>query len=107
MNKVTEALEGSELVFDKRWGWMWPQFADFSKGFIYLIRCEGFIKIGVSEDVDSRLGTISVCNPYPVTLDHVFALPSAKDAFHVERNIHNALSRYHHKGEWFTPCGMF
>lgn len=68
-------------------------------GFIYLIRCNEFYKIGVSEtSVAGRLEQLQTGNPYRLELIAYFEL---QDLLVTERKLHNMLSAKHTRGEWF------
>lgn len=64
--------------------------------FLYFVRCNEFLKVGISTNPNSRISTMQGCNPYPV---HVMAIViGGQDE---EQTIHNAWRRLHHRGEWF------
>ena len=41
--------------------------------YLYLIRCQQFYKIGVANDVQSRLAQLSTGNPFPLTVEAVYS----------------------------------
>lgn len=64
--------------------------------FLYFVRCNEFLKVGISTSLGSRISTMQGCNPYPI---HVMAtVIGGQDE---EQAIHNAWRRLHHRGEWF------
>lgn len=65
---------------------------------IYVMECQGFYKVGITENVRHRVSTVQTASPFPVTL--VASWRSA-DAKREEKRIHSLLHRYHERGEWF------
>lgn len=74
---------------------------------LYFMRCEGHIKIGVSQDPDRRLMQIrSGGSMMPVGMDYrraelVFVVNDAGDT---ERELHAKFAHLRHTGEWFTEA---
>lgn len=68
--------------------------------YLYLIRCQQFYKIGVANDVQSRLAQLSTGNPFPLTVE-VEAVYSFENAETVERCIHQRFIKQRERGEWF------
>jgi hypothetical protein len=100
MESIKTLLEPCELIYDSRWGYMYSQFAEY-KEFVYVMECETFIKVGITKNTESRLGTIRACNPYQVDLLLSFAVPLESRAVDIEKAIHTALKKHHHNREWF------
>ena len=70
-------------------------------GFIYVLRSEGFLKIGWSRNPEARLRTAKTFNPRPVDLVGFF---DAEDR--QEREVHIKFSAYRLNGsEWFKDEG--
>lgn len=67
-------------------------------GFIYVARCGEFLKVGIAGDVERRMSTMKVGNPYPVDLLMHWCSVHPKWE---ERQLHIALSDHWHQGEWF------
>lgn len=67
---------------------------------VYVVR-GGFrhIKIGISSDVQRRLGSIQTGCPFPVKLLGQWRTPHARK---VEKAAHKALMKYRTTGEWFN-----
>lgn len=75
-----------------------------SPQWVYVIRCEGFAKIGIAADPDKRLIELQVGNPF----DLVLALKLRSDnARRDERILHKLLRPHHHRGEWFKVTEAF
>lgn len=66
---------------------------------VYFVKCGNFVKVGASHNPKKRLKTISVFNPYDVELLKV-------DTSKTEKEWHDLLKEYHHKGEWFRYDGV-
>lgn len=65
-------------------------------GYVYFIRCEGYVKVGYSSNPSSRLRALAVMCPFPC---HVIGkIPGGKK---YEADIHVQLKDHHHRGEWF------
>ncbi len=69
-----------------------------SSGFIYFIQCGSFVKIGIAENVHSRLRALKIAAPEPIKIINFF---EDKNAGSVEKNFHRLLKKYHSNGEWF------
>lgn len=69
-----------------------------SAHWIYVIRCEGFVKIGIAGDPQARLRDMQVGNPFPLILVAKFWTDNARRD---ERALHWALRPHRQRGEWF------
>jgi hypothetical protein len=67
--------------------------------YIYLIRCQNFYKIGVANDVQSRLAQLSTGNPFPLELMAAFGFENANA---VETVFHQKFACRWQRGEWFS-----
>lgn len=69
---------------------------------VYFVQARtlGFIKIGVTVDIDDRINGIQVGCP-----DHVELIGGIADrrAYHLERALHARFDADRHRGEWFRP----
>lgn len=70
-------------------------------GYLYALRCEQFVKVGVTLDLARRVSEVKAVNPFPVHAEMCRALKRSY-MFVVEKEIHRILRAYHHDGEWFT-----
>ena len=66
--------------------------------FLYLIKCQQFVKIGVANHVESRLAQLSTGNPFPLEVLAVYGFDDAEIA---ERAIHQRFANSRKRGEWF------
>lgn len=69
--------------------------------FVYFIRLDTFIKIGISRDPRSRCVALSVATPYPCTLVAVRPCETGKEARQIEHEYHRKFYAHRAKGEWF------
>lgn len=66
--------------------------------YLYLIKCQQFYKIGVANDVQSRLAQLSTGNPFKLEVLAVYGFANAE---FVERAIHQRFANERKRGEWF------
>lgn len=66
--------------------------------YLYLIDCKGSKKIGVANDVVSRLAALQTGNPFPLELIVCFKFVSAEV---VEKALHQKFQAARIHGEWF------
>ena len=68
---------------------------------IYEIEEPSVCKIGVASDVAQRLSSMQVGTWRILKTAHAVRLPSKSTAHAIERQVHQALSALHCRGEWF------
>lgn len=66
--------------------------------YLYIIKCQEFHKIGIANDVDTRLSQLSTGNPYPLDVVSIYGFQNAET---VERALHQRYSDVRVRGEWF------
>jgi hypothetical protein len=66
--------------------------------YLYLIRCDKFVKIGIACDVKNRLKTLQTGNPYQLALIDSFEFD---EALRVESILHSKYDHARVRGEWF------
>lgn len=72
---------------------------DYS-GYVYLITSEvGLTKIGLTDDVQKRFGSIDSCSPCRIELHHC---QFVQDTNRLERLLHQHFASKRVKGEWFN-----
>lgn len=69
-----------------------------ASAFIYFIGCGKFIKVGIARDIEKRLQLLQIGNPYPLKILRSFLSANPQRD---EERLHNALERFHARGEWF------
>jgi hypothetical protein len=69
-------------------------------GYVYFIQCHNnhFIKIGYTKDIKARLQIIQSNNPEQIDILNII-MGTEK----LESQIHNQLSKYKIRGEWYYP----
>jgi len=67
-------------------------------GFVYLIKCNEFVKIGVAVNAQLRIRDMQIGNPYELVLLKSYPSPVP---YEDEENLHCILERYRVRGEWF------
>ncbi len=67
-------------------------------GVVYVFRCGLYVKIGVAANAHKRLGMLQTGNPHKIVCVCVLCSDAPYDA---EQALHNLLSRYLQRGEWF------
>jgi hypothetical protein len=67
--------------------------------YVYLIRCQQYYKIGVANDVSSRLAQLSTGNPFPL---EVLATYEFANAEFIEKALHQRFENRWERGEWFS-----
>lgn len=61
----------------------------------------GPVKVGISKDVDRRLGETRTYCPYPIDMAYVFECPNKAIARDIEKSFHVTQSSARTHGEWF------
>lgn len=70
--------------------------------FVYVIRCEQFVKIGKTTQKENRLATMQTANPFELV---TVAIIDPDDGDELEKALHKRFARYRHRGEWFRNAG--
>lgn len=68
---------------------------------LYVIKSEGFCKVGIAENVTKRLETFRAGNPHPLALVRQYHFNSRLHALLAERTVHKVLAPYSIGREWF------
>lgn len=63
---------------------------------IYLIWCEGYVKIGWAKNPSRRLQALQIGSPFPMKL-----LATIRGDLDWEKKLHSAVSDKHVRGEWY------
>ena len=67
-------------------------------GWVYLLRCREYYKIGITGDLKARLVSYRTENPYPI---HLLAAGFVHGYEAIEKEICTFYKHLHHRGEWF------
>jgi len=77
--------------------------------YLYLVHCktetlpnDNLYKIGVANDVESRLAQLQTGSPFELVIEECYELDGAEIA---KRAIHQAYAKMHVRGEWFSLGG--
>lgn len=65
---------------------------------VYLMKCNEFYKIGFSQNVNGRVETLQIGNPYKIELlweDTVY------NYMQIEEGLHKKFANKNHRGVWF------
>lgn len=68
--------------------------------YVYFARCEGYVKIGRSVNVERRIANLQTTMPFDIGPVWVIADP-LRD---LERECHHQFAAHRHRGEWFRWC---
>lgn len=72
--------------------------ANETSGYIYMIDCGEFTKIGLSIKPQQRFDDLNATVPFDMYLVHTMKTKNMKRA---EKYLHTNLAQYRTKGEWF------
>jgi len=67
--------------------------------YVYLINCQQFYKIGIANDVQSRLAQLATGNPFDLEVLAIFGFANASP---VETALHQRFANTRKHGEWFS-----
>lgn len=67
-------------------------------GYVYIVRCNEFYKVGIAHEIKARLSSLQIGNPYKVELMYAFRCNYPRQ---IEQAIHEMLEDNHIRGEWF------
>ena len=69
--------------------------------FLYIVRCNEFYKIGISDNVKNRMFGMQTDNPYKLEL--IVSVQGPCDAIsRFEKRLHKSLKKWNIQGEWFA-----
>lgn len=75
---------------------------------VYFIRCEQFVKIGISKNVEARLGQIrkggGTLFPRRLDVEAAELIATEPGGFVREKELHKRFAHLRHTGEWFTEA---
>jgi len=74
---------------------------DIIPSYVYVMRCERFVKVGITSNLKKRLAGLQGENPFRVTLASQFLLADRRYAWLAEQNCHKVMREYRVFGEWF------
>ena len=62
---------------------------------------QNFRKVGSTCNLRSRVQQLSVATPYAVSFEYALKSPDSLTNVCIEKYVHEALAKYHIRGEWF------
>lgn len=68
-------------------------------GYVYLLKCQDFYKIGIATDVHKRISGMQTGSPYTILL---VASVEVDNPLALEKELHAMYSHRHHRREWFA-----
>jgi hypothetical protein len=96
MDKLEHAIKHSEKLKRQREGLV-------PTGFVYIIQCHDFVKVGFADNVSTKLSNLQSGCPYELRLLASWKVEAAAIA---ESKLHRLWERYEIRGEWFkVPYG--
>ena len=75
-----------------------PTGPRMTRGFVYLVQCGPYYKIGISTQVDERIKQLSTLPPFDIELSHM--IPT-DDMYTLESTLHERFADKRKNGEWF------
>jgi hypothetical protein len=73
-----------------------------AKEYLYLLECEGFYKIGISNNPKMRFTAIRTANPFEVKPVLCIFSYCRKKTHAIEKQLHGKFRSICHRNEWFT-----
>lgn len=67
-------------------------------GYVYLLSCDKYHKIGIAKDVEARVKSMQGHNPYLIEIVHSFR---SNNPSRDEKLLHNMFRDRRTSGEWF------
>lgn len=72
--------------------------------FVYMIRCESYLKIGVTNNLSRRLHSLAIGCPMPMFMEAAYAFDADYAAKDAEKELHKEMYKmgFYYRGEWFA-----
>lgn len=70
---------------------------------LYVLSCNGLLKIGVTSDIDKRIKSLQTGNPHEIKLEYIEERERPEKA---ERFLHKYFDKNRLKGEWFENISL-
>jgi hypothetical protein len=93
VNRLDHAIKHARKMMIKR------ENKATGPGFVYIIGCHGYVKVGIAKNVAVRVCGLQVGCPYELKL--LLSFPT-NHMERDERRIHEMWKRYEVRGEWFS-----
>ena len=72
------------------------------KHYVYMIKADQFVKVGVAKNPEKRLEQMQTGSPYELEIIALLPFITRSMAFEYENHLHRRLRRFHFRGEWFS-----
>ena len=69
-----------------------------SNRLLYVVKCNEFYKIGITDNINSRMTSLRIGNPYKLELHLCSYFDNAEE---VEKQLHKKFEEKHVNGQWF------
>ena len=69
---------------------------------VYILESCGSYKVGVSGNINKRINTLSIGNPFDIKLVYETEELTSNSAYFIESLVHEELKEYNIRGEWFN-----
>jgi hypothetical protein len=101
--------ENEDYIFDKNYK-ISPEFADIltikekqskfflNKSGVYVLYCEGYCKVGITNNINKRIKTLQTGNPFLIQLVLFNIVNNAAD---LEKKLHKKYKHKNIRNEWF------
>ena len=73
---------------------------------VYFLRCENYVKIGSSVNIEDRVRDLKTGNPFEIEILGAINDNGQAMCGPLETEIHRSLERFRHKNEWFHYDGI-
>ena len=70
---------------------------------LYILSCDGKIKIGITSDFDKRIAALQTGNPSKIVLEYIEERLNPQGA---EKYLHRCFGAYRLEGEWFKNISV-
>jgi hypothetical protein len=70
--------------------------------YLYAIRCEKYVKVGITTDIHKRISSLSTSTPHELVLERSWAIPDDRNLRFIEKQVHFSIASFLHRNEWFV-----
>lgn len=70
---------------------------------LYILSCTNRLKIGITNNIDTRIKTLQTGNPEPIKLEYIEERYKPHKA---ETYLHHKFQKYQVSGEWFEGISI-
>ena len=89
-NRLQSSINGALQIKERR--------STTSPGFVYILQCHDYFKIGSAVDPKIRLSLLQTGCPYELFVLRIIPVGNMIER---ERDLQHAFRYYHHRREWF------